>query len=105
MPSTSMKIPFLLEIFLLVMVLQCLGCPRNFSDRRALKTHQRNCQAYKNIQDVTFQQKRAREEQEEVESRPRKKTQALIDPGDFTAVVSVIEYAHTHHKLNDLDTS
>ncbi|ETW85814.1 hypothetical protein HETIRDRAFT_311051 [Heterobasidion irregulare TC 32-1] len=75
------------------MAFQCLACPRNFHDRRALKMHQRNCKGYQEIQDVTFQQKRAREEEaaEEVETRSRKRAQMSVEPEELTAERDIMD--------------
>ena len=100
-----MKILILFSFFLLVMAFQCLACPRTFHDRRALKTHQRSCKDYQNIQGITFQQKRAREEEEDPESLLRKRKQVSIDPEGHTAEVSVIIHPRAHCLLNNLNTS
>ncbi|ETW74959.1 hypothetical protein HETIRDRAFT_223992, partial [Heterobasidion irregulare TC 32-1] len=75
------------------MAFQCLACPRNFHDRRALKTHQWNCKGYQEIQDVTFQQKRSRKEEtvEEAETRPRKRAQVLVEPEELTAEHDILD--------------
>ncbi|ETW82442.1 hypothetical protein HETIRDRAFT_426127 [Heterobasidion irregulare TC 32-1] len=69
------------------MAFQCLACPRNFHNQRTLKTHQWNCKGYQEIQDITFQQKRAREEEavEEAKTRSRKRAQVSVEPEELTA--------------------
>ena len=103
-PSTSMKLPILSLFFLIVMAFQCLTCPQTFHDRRTLKTHQRSCKDYQDIQDVTFQQKHAREEEDDTENESRKRKQVSIDPEVHPAKVSVIVYPCAHYLLNDLNT-
>ncbi|ETW80527.1 hypothetical protein HETIRDRAFT_319714 [Heterobasidion irregulare TC 32-1] len=85
------------------MAFQCLACPRNFHDRRALKTHQWNCKGYQEIQDVTFQQKRARKEEtvEEAETLSRKRAQVLVEPKELTAESSRF-FAYQHNILDSV---